>query len=447
MVHRFLGLTLSLLLCAAPVGAQTGTWHGELSLGAEMKLPLVFHLGESEGTLDSPAQGATGIPVTVSRKPDGEVLVLVPSLGAQFSGTWFPDEGRIEGAFSQSGLTLPLTLRVDGQAPAPRERPQTPTPPFPYETEEVSFSFRGGGEAFGTLVRPAGCDAQVTPAVLFVSGSGVQNRDEEVFGHKPFAVVADALARCGIASLRFDDRGYTAQEEGDEHVAYTMETTRDDACSGLAWLRERFARVGILGHSEGGTIALWLAADAPVDFAVCLAPMALPGKEALLWQNRVLLSLGGIPEDEVERYCALLEAVFSTAQGGQMPSDEAFGTLEDARLRGNLAQVAAQMESPWLQFFLSFDPATFLSRVSCPVLALAGELDRQLDGARNLEVLEATLPHTAGNTFKLLPGLNHLLQHAHTGLPQEYALLEETLSPEVLDCICRWIQETCPGTR
>ena len=274
-----------LLAAVFSASAQTGTWSGKLDVQGT-KLSLVFHLDEENPTMDSPDQGTKGIPIEVTRTAAGSITIKVPSIGATYEGLWLIKQ--IAGTFKQMGASLPLTLTPGEEK---LNRPQTPQGPFPYAQEEVSFA-NGDAVLKGTLVLPEGCSRK-TPVLIMITGSGLQNRDEEIYEHKPFAVIADALARAGIATLRYDDRGF-GESTGDL-VHCTTEDMKNDAIAGIGLLRERFDRVGIIGHSEGGTIALMLAAEKKADFIVSLAGMVVSGKETLLWQNRVSLAAAGIP--------------------------------------------------------------------------------------------------------------------------------------------------------
>lgn len=273
-----------------------------------------------------------------------------------------------------------------------------------------------------------------TPVVLMVTGSGQQNRDEEIFGHKPFAVIADALARHGIASLRYDDRGY-----GDTSISFMNYTTDDfkqDAEAGIKILRNRFEKVGILGHSEGGTIALMLAAEHKTDFAISLAGMAISGSETLLKQNRVALSTMGYPTDIVNRYCDTLAMLFSSLKEGK--NIDYIMDTSPAMFKPLLCKAMEQLETPYMRHFLTIDIGRQLTRINCPILALNGKKDTQVDCDANIKVLDQGLSNCKHTTL-VLDDLNHLFQHCETGSLVEYQQIEETISPEVLEKITTWI--------
>lgn len=422
--------TLALAIIAGiPALAQTGTWSGKLQVSG-MELGLVFNIVGDSGTLDVPDQGAKDIPMTVSRAAFGSIAFDVPAINASFKGLW---SGKlITGTYSQNGMSLPLTL-VPG-APVLR-RPQTPVGPFPYVDEDVTFS-NGDAVLSGTLALPENCGRD-TPVLLMVTGSGLQNRDEEMFGHRPFAVIADAFARAGIATLRYDDRGF-GKSTGDV-VSCTTEDLKNDALAGVRLLRERFDHVGVLGHSEGGTIALMLAAEGKTDFVVSLAGMVVSGAETLLYQNREGLLAAGMDASDTERYCKLLaETYCSVVQGLPLPSPEVYD-LPDG-LRANWAAAVGQLKTPYMKYFLSMDLTGILGAVRCPVLALDGTKDMQVECMKNLDALRSGLPENGCNVVKAEEGLNHLFQHCATGHVPEYREIEETFSPQVLSEMTAWIK-------
>ena len=431
LIRHIITATAAILL-AATATAQTGTWSGSLNVSG-MELTLIFNLSEdSDATLDVPDQGASDIPVTVTRTAIGGITLDIPSIGASFKGMWAGKS--ITGSFTQSGTALPLSLKPG--APV-LNRPQTPVGPFPYSSEEVSFT-NGEATLRGTLTLPEGYTEQ-TPALIMVTGSGQQNRDEEIFSHKPFAVIADALSRAGIATLRYDDRGF-GESTGDM-VNCTTEDLKDDALAGIELLRQRFSKVGVLGHSEGGSIALMLAAEGKADFAVSLAGMIVSGAETLLWQNRRALENSGIGKSDTDSYCRLLsEAYEAVINGLPLPSADKYG-LPDI-LKQNYMATSAQLNTPYLKYFLALNVSSVLGNIKVPVMALNGSKDTQVESTRNLGALRAGLRGGSHNVIEEKAGLNHLFQHCRTGEVAEYKAIEETFSPEVLDEIAAWITST-----
>ena len=416
-------------VAAVTLKAQTGAWTGKLKVSG-VELALIFNIGEESATLDVPDQGAKDIPVEVSRDAVGGITLNVPAINASFKGLW---AGKvIAGTFTQHGMSFPMTLTPG--APVVR-RPQTPVGPFPYATEEVSFT-NGDAVLKGTLTLPENCDRK-TPVLIMVTGSGLQNRDEELFSHKPFAVIADAFARAGIATLRYDDRGF-GESTGDV-VLCTTEDLKNDALAGVKLLRDRFERVGVIGHSEGGTIALMLAGERQVDFAVSLAGMIVSGAETLLAQNRRAFESAGLPESEVEAFARLLSDTFTAIRTrAPLPSADNYD-ITDA-LRKNYAAALPSFRTPYMEFFLGLDLSASLSGITCPVMALNGAKDTQVQCDRNIAALEAGLPSNSRSVIRAEDGLNHLFQHCVTGEVSEYKNIEETFSPEVLSEMIAWIK-------
>lgn len=419
--------SLALAMLAFTANAQEGSWNGELDVMGT-KLPLVFNFSPNGCTMDSPSQNAKGIPAEKTVSDDGTIKVKVGMIGATFEGKMA--DGEIKGTFTQNGFPIPLTLKAGKLAV---KRPQTPVPPFPYKEESVSFT--NAGYTFnGTLTLPENYTKQ-TPVVLMVTGSGQQNRDEELFEHKPFAVIADALARQGIASLRYDDRGW-----GDKNVNFANFTTddfRQDAAAALPLLRKRFNKVGILGHSEGGTIAMMLAAEGKVDFIVSLAGMAISGKETLVMQNRQAMSSIGLPKDIVDSYCATISNILNEIANGKKTSEITIDGVPD-NLKPILKKSLEQANSPYIRHFITVDASKQLSKIKCPVLALNGTKDTQVDCAANTTLLEKGLINSK-HTIKKIEGVNHLFQHCTTGNVVEYQQIEETIASEVLEIIYSWI--------
>ena len=423
-------MILALMAVAAvTLKAQTGAWTGKLKVSG-VELALIFNIGEESATLDVPDQGAKDIPVEVSRDAVGGITLNVPAINASFKGLW---AGKvIAGTFTQHGMSFPMTLTPG--APVVR-RPQTPVGPFPYATEEVSFT-NGDAVLKGTLTLPENCDRK-TPVLIMVTGSGLQNRDEEMFSHKPFAVIADAFARAGIATLRYDDRGF-GESTGDV-VLCTTEDLKNDALAGVKLLRDRFERVGVIGHSEGGTIALMLAGERQVDFAVSLAGMIVSGAETLLAQNRRAFESAGLPESEVEAFARLLSDTFTAIRTrAPLPSADNYD-ITDA-LRKNYAAALPSFRTPYMEFLLGLDLSASLSGITCPVMALNGTKDTQVQCDRNIAALEAGLPSNSRSVIRAEDGLNHLFQHCVTGEFSEYKEIEETFSPEVLSEMIAWIK-------
>lgn len=453
---------------AKPQGAEE-IWEGTLKVGA-MELRLVFHLfkqadGKYAGTMDSPDQGATGLPLDeVSVKGDA-VRLEMKNLKIVYEGQRDKAGQEIKGEFKQAGQTFPLMLRKVTK-PKETKRPQTPQKPYPYEEEEVRYENKKGGVTLaGALTRPR--SGGPFPAVVLITGSGAQDRDETIFGHKPFLVIADYLTRRGIAVLRVDDRGVGGSTGKVEDA--TSADFADDVLAGVTFLKGRKdidgSKVGLIGHSEGGIIAPLVASRSrDVAFIVLLAGTGLPGDEILYLQGAAILRVGGADADKLARQRATQEAIFTVVRQekdnaaaekkireavkglaskfDKKDSKDAVDTMP--MLEGQLKRVM----TPWFRHFLTYDPRPALRGVTCPVLALNGEKDVQVPAGVNLKEIEAALKE-AGNkdvTVRELPGLNHLFQTCKTGAVSEYGSLEETMSPAALASIAEWIVQRTGAT-
>ena len=444
-MHLFVAVLALLLMAAGDAYGLTGAWRGELPVG-QMKLPLVFSFtevadGQTHCTLASPSQGVEGLPCEMEPCSGNAVSLTCSAIGASYKGSI--TTGLIVGTFSQRGYSFPLILSPE--IPMEDRRPQTPRPPFPYQTIDTTFTAPDGAVMAATLTLPASiAPGEKVPAVVMVTGSGPQNRDEELFEHKPFAVIADCLARNGIASLRYDDRG-TGKSTGDFRSATTA-TFKDDALSGIRFLRgvAPVGKVGVLGHSEGGTIAFMIGAGGEADFVVSLAGMAESGKETLMRQNRHGISLLHLPATDVENCLSLIDKWFDTMaaqarRGVSAPIDadsiaRASGLHVPEEVMASI-RMSQQVRTPWFDAFIILNPADYLKQIRCPILAVNGEKDKQVH-PDNLTIVRNLAPQAE---VLLMPGLNHLLQHAGTGEVSEYGTIRETIAPEVLDAIVRFI--------
>lgn len=438
-----------MLFCVftALADSLVGQWSGLLEISQAAQLKLRFNIkalpadGQYEATMDSPDQGAYNIPAVIRYISADSVSLEVPAIMMKYSGAL--RDGVLVGRFSQGMVRRDLNLK---RVEAVRKRPQTPVPPFPYTTEDIVFENAADGvELAGTLVRPQGC-TQSTPVVLFVSGSGLQNRDEELFDHKPFAVIADFLARNGIASLRYDDRGF-AESTGDATDATTADFARD-AAAGLDYLRGKagFSKVGVLGHSEGAQIAFILAAGRPAapDFIVALGAPALRGDSILADQSAIALSKAGVQPDAIDAYKTVLIRMYEAYSCCGVDSARRLVAAEcdawpvspvKASLKANLDKILDHM-NPWLAYSVALSPARYISAVTCPVFAAYGEKDMQVRPQINVPALKAA---SSIPVVKVYPGLNHLFQTAPTGDVSEYVAIEQTIAPEVLQDIVDFI--------
>jgi putative lipoprotein len=440
---RFVRATLFAILLGVAVGASAqsleGTWQGVLNVGGQ-QLKLVLHLSKDKATLDSPDQGAFDIPAKLDLLTADSVSVSVPAIGASYSGHLAGET--LEGVFKQQGYTFPLTLKRVAVA---YNRPQTPKGPFEYRAEEVTFTNpTAHAELSGTLIYPKDFKQGVTPVAIMVTGSGLQNRDEEIAYHKPFLVIADYLAKRGVATLRYDDRSF-GKSTGDA-TSITTQEFMEDARAGVDYLRglKQFGKIGILGHSEGGVVAFMLGAERKVDFIVSLAGLAVTGRQCLVEQNRRMLPEYGATPAMTEQYIKLYEQVcdYLTAQPKSGDPDKVF----DEMIRGSelppsmLENLRKLMhDNGPMSAFIALTPSEFISQIHCPVLALNGDKDIQVTASENIDELKRDLPPNRQTVLKIYPGLNHLFQHCQTGELKEYASIEETISPEVLGDIATWI--------
>ncbi|MCB0609700.1 MAG: alpha/beta hydrolase [Lewinellaceae bacterium] len=442
-----------------------GDWNGILNIQGT-QLRIVFHISETGGTytatLDSPDQKAFGIPAGETTFAENNLEIKLPNLAAQYKGKYDAAAQVVDGTFSQGGATFPLKLTREEQEKQELKRPQNPVAPFPYAQEDVTYDNPAaqGVTLAGTLTLPKG-DGPF-PAVILISGSGPQNRDEELLGHKPFLVIADHFTRNGIAVLRFDDRG-VGQSTGDFATA-TSADFATDVQAGVEYLKTRkeinARKIGLAGHSEGGLIAPMVAAkSADVAFIVLMAGPGVSGDKVIRLQSRLISKAEGKSEQEIKADDNFLKTAFKELKktknieatrlklkNTMMKEMEKLPAADKEKL-GNLDQVATSqvnsITSPWFRYFLFYDPATSLEKVKCPVMAINGGKDLQVDPNQNLPAISSALKKGGNTRFvvKEIPGLNHLFQHTDTGKPSEYAEIEETIAPEALNYMTGWILE------
>jgi pimeloyl-ACP methyl ester carboxylesterase len=458
---------------AAPSGVVdlTGTWLATLDL-PPMPIRLVLNFergadGDWTGTLDSPDQGAIGIPITSVAVTGQRVDVQLNAVALGFAGDLSEDGQTLTGAIGQAGANIPIVFERQA-GPLDYRRPQDPVAPFPYDSVEVTFPSEDPGVTLaGTLISPRGAGPFTT--VVLLTGSGQQNRDEELANHRPFLVLADALARANLAVLRFDDRGIGGSS-GDFAASTTLNFAAD-ARGAVNYLRSQtqvpVGAIGLVGHSEGGIVAP-LAADgnAEVGFLVLLAGTGADGETVILTQSRAIGEVQGATPAELDADEAQQRAIYAcyrapSAVGADAGADAGApadaGAVSaadlDACLRreltaaglseADMAPLLAELESPWRVFFVTYDPVPVLERSQVPVLALNGSLDLQVLPDVNLPPIQAALEAAGNESSRVteLPGLNHLFQHTTTGDPLEYGTIAETMSPDVPAQIVEWIED------
>ena len=446
-------LILTVLISTPCLGQNLeGSWKGIIEIQGT-KLNLVFNFKESGGnwsaTMDSPDQGGFGIPMDEVTINQNKVLVKSKALQLTYEGTITKD--CIEGIFQQSFLQVPLNLKSDTSEAS--QRPQEPQPPFPYQIENISFpSLDKSITLSGTLTLPD--DLKKHPAVVLIAGSGPANRDEEIFGHKPFAVIADYLTRQGLAVLRYDKRGI-GESTGSLREATTLNLAEDVEAS-IQFLRNhpniQSNNIGLIGHSEGGIIAPMVASrDQAISFIVLLAAPGMTGKQILKKQNEESIQRSPITNDQKTKALNVavqyLDYLAQTSSEGT--STEALHNTLDSIISINLAEdifpqvsreeMIKSTNNNWIIYFLNLDPSEYLKKVHCPILALNGTKDIQVEANSNLERIESSVKNKELLTVKKYLNLNHLFQKAETGAINEYAQIQETFSEDVLKDILTWI--------
>jgi pimeloyl-ACP methyl ester carboxylesterase len=484
-IVRAISVFVLALACASPLRAQqadaarqqetrkslkdsrlAGHWQGTLKPVPALALRLALEIktapeGTYEGVIVSLDQGGVRIPISTFTEGSTGVVIKIASIGGGFDGKFSVDGSELTGEWQQGGQKLPLTFKRVAQAPTLR-RPQEPQKPYPYEEEEVTVENSAAGlKLAGTFTHPKGAGPH--PAVVLITGSGPQDRDEAIMGHRPFLVLADHLTRAGIAVLRCDDRGV-----GKSSGNFAQATHPDfvaDALAAVAWLQLRKEidprRIGLIGHSEGGIVAPLAAAEKPQDiaFLVLLAGVGVPMDELLVRQGRDIGRVMGASEDMLTKNAAaqrellpLLKEATDTAAAEKLAQEItakhlAEYTPEQRQAMGlteaTIARQSKMAASPWFRRLLAHDPRPTLLQVKCPVLAVNGENDLQVAAKENLTAIREAL--TAGGNTRVktveFPGLNHLFQTSATGAITEYGRIEETISPAVLELVADWIRE------
>ena len=450
-------LLISLILITFSYGQDiTGTWSGELSVPNVIKLRIVFHISKTNDgystLLDSPDQGVKGIPAGLTLFENNTLSISMPAMSASYKGELKAD-GKLYGTFTQ-GIDIPLNLEK-GESPEVK-RPQEPKPPYPYKEEDVVFkNDKAGINLAGTLTVPS--TGTKHPAIILVTGSGPQNRDEELMGHKPFLVIADYLTREGFAVLRYDDRG-VGKSEGTQKDATSADFATDTEAA-LTYLKTRTeinpARIGIIGHSEGGMIAFMLAAkNKDIAFIISMAGPGFRIQDLMLKQAELVMKSNGMTES----YWAIQEPVLRDRYAfitQDIPVSEIRNKLyndvmetvpvnmhDNENVKSRVNAELDVMTSLWYISFMKYDPAGDLKNIKCPVFAINGEKDIQVHAELSLAAIERDIKNSGNKNVKTkqYPGLNHLFQRCTTCRVDEYGVLEETISPEVLKDISDWLK-------
>lgn len=440
----------------------TGQWNGALKVQGT-QLRLVFNITKTDdgisATMDSPDQGAKGIPTTTTSFENSILKITIENAKIEYEGALGKDN-IIVGTFKQGGQSFPMNLSKVVIEKEKLVRPQEPTKPYSYFSEDITFENKKAGIILaGTLTLPK--NEGVFPVVILISGSGPQNRDEELLGHKPFLVLSDYLTKNGIAVLRYDDRG-TALSKGDFKTA-TSADFATDVESAITYLKTRKEinkkKIGLMGHSEGGLIAPMVASKSKdVAFIVMLAGTGIQGDQILLLQQRLIGKASEVSDEDLQKNELLNRKAFDIVNKSNSieqlnidltnfikqslldnkNAEKSKGMSEDDFVKLQVKQIA----NPWMQYFIKYNPAPTLEKVKCPVLAINGGKDLQVPPKENLEAIKKALAK-GGNkkvTTKEFPNLNHLFQECKTGSPDEYATIEQTFSPIALTEIFKWIQ-------
>lgn len=446
----------------------TGTWYGLLEIPGN-KLRINFHIKAIDGgfstTMDSPDQGANGIPIDKTTIQGNELTIEANKIGMVYKATFNPASNELKGSFTQGPGSLPLNLSRKEQSNEKKvlKRPQDPLT-FPYQQEEVTFKNKqAGNELAGTLTMPK--EGKVSKIVILISGSGAQDRNEEVaqFNHRPFLVWSDYLTKEGIAVLRYDDRG-VGKSTGNFATATSADFATDVEAA-IAFIQSRQElkglKIGLVGHSEGGMIAPMVASRNPaVNFIVLLAGPGIPIAELMVEQNRDQMKLSGVSDSAITANSATNRRLYQAVINMKALNEQDFKSKMEPVLRKEFLahtneqvseaviaqQINAnvkQLSAPWFRYFLAFNPQVYLAKVKCPVLAINGTLDMQVSSDSNLKGIKESLIKAGNKNFEIVPfkNLNHLLQLAKTGSLAEYAQIEETVNQQALEKVAFWIEK------
>ena len=434
-----------------------GLWQGVVTRNG-VNLRLLLRVATSDRgtivTFDSPDLGAVGLPVAGFARRAQDVGFTVPASGARFAGKLSEGTNTLKGTWTVPGQPEVELAFIRTRATAEREdrvRPQTPKPPFPYRSEEVTFTnpVADAVTLASTLTLPEG--AGPFPAAVLITGSGPQDRDQTLLGHKSFAVLADHLTRHGVAVLRYDDRG-VGQSTGDFSAATSADFATDASAAVRFLLTRREIRrdaIGFIGHSEGGMVAqIAGVSDIDLGFIILLAAPGTNMMQLAQSQERLLGLSQGVSEVDLARMQPIMTNVFTAVAKSTSAEDArarvravltpaALATMKASESRRE--QIVHHMANDWARYLLQYKPAAFLSKIRVPILALNGTLDRQVPADENLAAIKSALAHNADVTIRRIDGLNHLFQTARTGAIGEYADIEETISPVVLRIVTEWI--------
>ena len=453
-------LSVFFILAAGRLAAQdvSGYWEGKIAVSKTDSLTVGLQLEYQADTLyaelDSPDQYYSGQPVSNLRFVDSMLTFQVPDFKLSYEGRISVDGQRFTGVCTQYGKKFDCVLSQGAERKL-FPRPQTPKPPYPYLTEEVNFRDRSGKKPliYGTLTLPK---TQPKGLVIFISGSGWQDRDETIFSHRPFAVIADTLTKAGFATYRYDDFP----------AAIFRKSTTYDFTDGVRLILDSLLqrndlqglKVGLLGHSEGSLVASMVAADDPrIRFTIHLGGVAQPFEEIMLYQSEAIMRVSGeMTEKEIQNSIAFNKRIYEVIKKSKSKEEVS------ARLAALWDKLSAQLtdeekvkynmtpenkftaiqtfSSPWFYTIFHISPKKYLKKIKTPVLAISGEKDLQVKGVETFINMQRYMKENPKSEFQPMPGLNHLLQPCTTGSPDEYGHIETTIAPEVLESIARWLK-------
>lgn len=451
MKHLF--ITIGLLFLVIPVFSQdiTGDWMGEITVGGGT-LEIAYHIQKNatgyQAAMDIIKQGLSGAKADKATFVNDSIYLQFATFKIEYKGQ-LTNENEVKGKLISNGHAIDLNLK---KGTIVLNRPQEPKPPFSYYTEEVTFTSTDGIKLAGTLSLPAKTGKY--PMVIIVSGSGPQNRDGEVFGHKPYLLLADYLTKNGIGVFRFDERRQGAS--GGDFETITIDTSADDVEAAMTYLKSRkditLTKMGLIGHSIGGAVGPVVAVETgKIDFLVLMAGPGVNGDKLMMSQKAALERLMGLNEMQIAQGRDIIKGAYDIITGTQLEATKLKDSLNSFYLKkyGSMipeaqrTMIAEQLTAHEVLSLVRYKPATFLEKVKCPVLAINGSKDFQVSATENLPAIKAALEKGGNKNVKTveLEGLNHLFQECTTGAKSEYPEIEQTMSPAVLELITGWIKE------
>lgn len=461
-----LSISITLCLLQLNIQAQTTNWYGELKISTQL-LPITLKIEQNPDStiilMGSPSQTKEMFGVTKQRLMDDSIVFSIKKMGVIFRGKYNETKDTIKGTFKQGLMSQDLSF---GKTKNIYElnRPQEPKPPYPYIEEEVSFNVKGVNYDFkGTLTLPS--KDKTYPCVILITGSGLENRDEEVFGHKPFKVLADYLTRHGIAVFRYDDRGWGSDSKDSTIINATTLDYAIDAQAAIDLISKHpnidNNNIGMLGHSEGGAIvSICASKNKDLKYIILFAGQGMKGIDVLLQQNKAYFEKANAPQHAIDFQLSTIKEIYRLIEKNQDNEiiekkmnkwfDKELKKLDESQRKeiqfsnqDVRKQFVKSLTSNWMRTFLMLDPAYYLKQVHQPVLAMNGTKDIQVLYQYNLPAIEKALKKAKNNNYKIYTavGMNHLFQESTTGMIDEYSKIEQTISPIILSQIRDFIKD------